>query len=324
MSKNSYQRRKESRIARYEELAQKHWNLAQEASDAAHSSTSWIELGQPVVHNKRGGLTRGGKAQKRAIDSSHSHLKRWQDHRRKAEYWERKARAASRNNKISLDDPDALTILEDRLEELLEMHDSLLRANQAYRSFKKDPSSPKTLRLLDGFSPAIQEVITTFEPEHSFDKNPIPSSTLTSSRNKIKHCEQQIEKAAKMLGREDAQYEHGPVVIVKDTGDNRIRIELPHVAEGDLLHALRSYGFIYSKTHSAWQRMWTENAEYALNTFLQEFFPLVNCPLCGCVAEHGYIEQMKSYFAGCDPCGWYLSVLKDARKLDEPLEEAET
>ena len=112
---NDYEERKQARIDRYREKAEK---ARQQSSQLSHESVSMLEHippGQPILvghHSERGHrklLERSDRKMEQSIAASE-----------KADYYEHKAKAAENNTAISSDDPAALEKLQAKLARLQE------------------------------------------------------------------------------------------------------------------------------------------------------------------------------------------------------------
>ena len=112
---NDYEEKKQARIDRYRERAER---ARQQSNHLSHESVSMlghIPPGQPVLvghHSERGHrklLERSDRKMEQSVAASE-----------KADYYENKARAAESNTAISSDDPAALEKLQAKLARLQE------------------------------------------------------------------------------------------------------------------------------------------------------------------------------------------------------------
>ena len=107
----NYQERKQNRIERYQELAEKNRELSSNIHEAAHKMASVIPFGQPILighHSEKSDRAYRGKIERK--------FKKSFEVLGKAKYYEQKAKAAENNNSISSDDPEAVVKLKEKIE----------------------------------------------------------------------------------------------------------------------------------------------------------------------------------------------------------------
>ena len=68
--------------------------------------------------------------------------------------------------------------------------------------------------------------------------------------------------------RERERHTVGNLEVERDPDDNRIRIEFPGKPASETRSLLKRWGFRWSPSNTAWQRQWTNAAEYALGQVL--------------------------------------------------------
>ena len=139
---SEYEERKQARIDRYREKAEK---ARQERRQLSHESISMLEHippGQPILvghHSEQGHrnlLKRSDQKMEKSIAAAE-----------KADYYEHKAEAAERNTAIFSDDPEALTKLKEKLEGLQVAQTRMKQINAYYRLLP----SPITIRKSAGY-----------------------------------------------------------------------------------------------------------------------------------------------------------------------------
>ena len=122
---NDYEQKKQDRIDRYRERAEK----AQAESSAyykqSHDMASAIPFGQPVH----------GAADRRYREKIGQKMDKSIEAANKAAYYEAKAEAAERNTAISSDDPDAIEKLREKLEERRTLQTYMKNVNAYYRKY---------------------------------------------------------------------------------------------------------------------------------------------------------------------------------------------
>ena len=158
---NDYEERKQARIDRYRERAEK---ARQRSGQLSHESISMLEHippGQPILvghHSERGHrklLERSDRKMEQSIAASE-----------KADYYERKARAAENNTAISSDDPAALEKLRAKLAQLQEDQTFMKKVNAYYRKHQ-------TCRGCEGVSPELAAKLdNSMENAYSWENAP--------------------------------------------------------------------------------------------------------------------------------------------------------
>lgn len=123
---NDYEEKKQARIDRYRERADRARDQSTNLSGQAFSMLHAIPPGQPVM----------GKADRRYRDRIDQKMGKSIEASEKAAYYEQKAQAAENNTAISSDDPDALDKLQEKLDGLKEKQSFMKRVNAYYRKNK--------------------------------------------------------------------------------------------------------------------------------------------------------------------------------------------
>ena len=97
---SAYEAKRQARIERYQQRAEKAQQHSQDAYDASNRAVEHIPLGQPILvgHHSE-------KRHRRAIARAQSAMDRSVAEQRKAAYWLQRAEATTRNTAISSDDP---------------------------------------------------------------------------------------------------------------------------------------------------------------------------------------------------------------------------
>ena len=151
-----YAERREARIERLQDRAERHEEAAQAAFGRAHAAVEGIPLGQPNINGcLTGAYNRHDTAMRTGISESD-----------KADSARDKAKAAMNNHAISSDDPEALTRLHEKLAKLERLQERMKAANAAIRLKDTAKGDAKLAEL--GFSPISWGVS---------DSRPTPSPT---------------------------------------------------------------------------------------------------------------------------------------------------
>ena len=137
-----YAERREARIERLQNRAERHEEAAQAAFGRAHAAIDGIPLGQPNIKGcLTGAYNRHDAAMRTSISESD-----------KEDYARSKAQAAMNNHAISSDDPEALTRLREKLARLERLQEQMKAANAAIRM--KDTAKGDARLAELGYGPA--------------------------------------------------------------------------------------------------------------------------------------------------------------------------
>ncbi len=243
---NDYEERKQARIDRLHEKAEKaraeSHSLYKQSTDMA----SAIPFGQPV-HGPADRKYRDkiGRKMDQSIAASD-----------KADYYERRAEAAENNTAISSDDPEALAKLKEKLEDL---QISQTRMKQINAYYKKNG----TCRGFHGLSDELADKLVEDIQYHPWDKRPFGAYALTNNNQNINAVKKRIEQLtmAKELGYQGWEFEGGKVVAHADM--NRLQIFFDAIPDEEVRRELKGRGFKWARSVGAWQRQLTDNAIYA-------------------------------------------------------------
>lgn len=243
---NDYEERKQARIDRLHEKADRaraeSHSLFKQSTDMA----SAIPFGQPV-HGPvdRRYREKIGRKMDQSIAASE-----------KAEYYERRAQAAENNTAISSDDPEALAKLKEKLEDL---QISQTRMKQINAYYKKNG----TCRGFHGLSDELADKLEADIQYHPWDKRPFAAYALSNNNQNINAVKKRIAQLteAKELGYQGWEFDGGKVVANADM--NRLQIFFDAIPDEEVRKELKGWGFKWARSVGAWQRQLTNNAIYA-------------------------------------------------------------
>lgn len=244
---NDYEKRKQARIERYEERAEKARAESEALSHEATVMSSAIPFGQPV-HGQadRNFRNRIGAKMDRVIAADE-----------KAAYYESKAEAARNNTAISSDDPDALDKLTAKLEKLKNNQAFMKKVNAYYRKHK-------TCKGCEGVSDELASNLdASMEKAYSWETAPFPPYALSNNNQEIHRIEQRIKQlsAARDGGFCGWEFDGGKVVV--NEGSNRLQIFFDAIPSAETRQELKARGFRWARSEGAWQRQLTDNAVYS-------------------------------------------------------------
>ena len=243
---NDYEERKQARIDRLQEKADRARAESQSLFKQSTDMASAIPFGQPVH----------GPADRRYREKIGRKMDQSIAASEKAEYYERRAQAAENNTAISSDDPEALAKLKEKLEDL---QISQTRMKQINAYYKKNG----TCRGFHGLSDELADKLVADIQYHPWDKRPFSSYALANNNQNINAVKKRIAQltAVKELGYQGWEFDGGKVVANADM--NRLQIFFDAIPDEEVRKELKGWGFKWARNVGAWQRQVTDNAIYA-------------------------------------------------------------
>lgn len=248
---NDYEERKQARIDRLHEKAEKASIESHKLWKQSGDMLSRIPEGQPYITDSS-----SYKSDRRMREGIGKKMEQSFAAMEKAEYFERKAQAAENNTAISSDDPEALAKLKEKLESL---QISQTRMKQINAYYKKNG----TCRGFHGLSDELADKLVEDMRHHPWDKRPFAAYALANNNQNINTVKKRIAQLteAKELGYQGWEFDGGRVVANADM--NRLQIFFDEIPDEEVRKELKGRGFKWARSVGAWQRQLTDNAIYA-------------------------------------------------------------
>ncbi len=166
---------------------------------------------------------------------------------------------------IKSNDERAIEKLEEKLEGLKEQQESMKAVNKAIR-LKDEEKGNEELRNL-GYSD--QQIAELRKPDFC-GRIGFPSYMLQNNNANIHRIEDRVKelKAVKDKGTQETECKF--FRIVRNAEAVRLQLMFDDKPEPDVREALKSNGFRWAPSQSAWQRQLTGSAEYALKRVIQQ------------------------------------------------------
>jgi hypothetical protein len=222
---NSYELKQAARKERYQNKAE---NLNQKAHvlhDAGMKALKAIPFGQPVMPDHHS-YKSDISYRRRAVGK----IEKSFEISNKADHYEQKAESVGTGG-VSSDDPDAISKLETKLLELQETHQKMKDLNA--------------------------------EARNNGTEKPCPTWMLSNSNANIRNVQQRIEdlEAKKTMVAKEVVT---PLYTMKeDLEDNRILFIFEGKPSDEIRSILKSSGFKWSPSRTAWVRQLTQNAQHS-------------------------------------------------------------
>ena len=246
IGRNDYQDRREARIDRLEAHADKAKADAAAEYQKSHDLVKDIPFGQPNII--------GRPALPRLRERSAAAMDRALAHDEKASYYADRARAAANNRAISSDDPDALDRLADKLAALEAAQERDKARNAYYRKHKTMKGFPG---LSDDEAVRVDAELAK-EPERL--RRPVPAWALSNRNAEINRLKKRMESLRRVDDMEHVEIEFDGGRIVTNEDINRVQILFDEKPDEETRRTLKSYGFRWAPSESAWQTQRTPAA----------------------------------------------------------------
>jgi hypothetical protein len=258
IGREDYEERKENRIDRYAKRAQKAAQEAEDQGKRGRKIADTIPFGQPVLvgHHSEGWHRRDLGRIQNAFEKSRKAGE-------KAAYYQDKAETAAINRAISGDNPDAVNLYREKLVKLEAAQERMKAVNKA---FSKGDEALKALGLDDV---EIGKIKKNVESAPSFAKKPYPTWALSNNNAEIRRIKEQIESLEKLDNMDAKIIKFSGGELRHNTDINRVQFVFDDIPSPEIRLLLKSNGFKWAPSESAWQRQRTVNAirtaEYLLS-----------------------------------------------------------
>jgi hypothetical protein len=253
---NDYETKKQAKIERYKELADKNRKASDQAAKHAHNMLETIPLGQPILighysekrdRNFRAKINSGfGKSVE--LD-------------KKADYYEDKAATAESNTAISSDDPEAVTKLKGKIASAESNQTKMREFNKLLR--KKDNAGMLAL----GFN---QSQIDALSKPDFCGRVGFADYQLTNNNANIHRMKERLNHLERQSKQETKETIKGDIRIIDNVGLNRLQIIFPGKPSDEVRTALKHRGFRWSPSEGAWQRQRSNGAIYDANQIVDK------------------------------------------------------
>jgi hypothetical protein len=256
---NTYEQKQSERKERYEQLALDAQQESAQNSATARKMADVIPFGQPILvghHSERSDRNYRGR-----IDNK---IQAAYEAQKKAEYYADKADGVGKGG-ISSDDPDAVAKLQAKLDKAEELQGIMKTANAIIRKHKADPGCVPHL-----VAAGLTETQAWGLLKKDFaGRIGFPSYALTNNNAEIGRLKDRIAHLQREAARPPAEAvtHEGGITISEE--DNRVCITFPGKPAESVRQTLRSYGFKWSPTRTAWVRQANNAARYAAETIVK-------------------------------------------------------
>lgn len=165
---------------------------------------------------------------------------------------------------IKSSDKDAIEKLEEKLESLKDMQECMKAANKAIRLITEKGN--EQLRIMGYSEKQIKELR---EPDFC-GRVGYPDYALQNNNANIHRIQERIKELKATKERGTLETENQFFKIVENTEAMRLQLFFDGKPEPEVREVLKSNGFRWAPSQSAWQRQLTDNARYALKRVIKK------------------------------------------------------
>lgn len=261
--KSDYFVRKEKRLDKFKELADKNAKLSVNLSEQASKMASVIPFGQPILvgHHSE-------KRDRNYRNKIHNTFGRSVEASNKSDYYENRVAAAESNHAISSDNPDAVKLLEEKLEGLQATQELYKGINKIMKMKKLNDVEKSDKLMALGMN---QKTANLLVLPDQFGRVGIPSYKLTNNNGNMKRIKDRIKQLEKRATLENKEINVGAVRIFGNVDENRVQIFFPWKPAEMIRIALKADGFKWAPTEGAWQRMYSNWAMTLAENIVRKF-----------------------------------------------------
>jgi len=250
---NSYQEKRQAKIERLKELAEKHELKSTQCYQAAKQIGSFIPMGQPILigHHSEG-------RHRRDLNKIDNNMRKSIEHDKTAEYYANRVESMENDNSISSDDPEAVTKLKEKIARLEKNQQLMKDLNKVLKSKKLDDTQ-KLAKLIES---GIKEQDAAELMKPYYGVMGVPSFSLTNNNaniNRLKKRLQSIEKRATLT---TTSKEYGAVTMTDNTEENRLQIFFPGKPSDEVRTILKRSGYRWSPSNGCWQSYRNRHSQY--------------------------------------------------------------
>jgi hypothetical protein len=253
---NPYEDKVAAKKERYKQLADKKKAESESRFEQAHRMSSAIPLGQPILVGHY-----SEKSDRNYRDRIEQNYKKAIELDNQADYYSKKAQTVGTGG-ISQDDPEAITKLQKKIQELenengiMKYHNSLMRKGH----------ETEAMNILNNDLKSELDKYTKF----SNSKGLFPTFVLSNNTSKIRQAKERINSLQKRATQEYNVVKKTGYSVIEDPDMNRLQIKFDGIPAESVRNALKSNGFRWSPTNGVWQSYLNNRSKYALTRFEDE------------------------------------------------------
>jgi len=251
IGRTDYEDRKEQKIDRLNECAEKARKEAEAQHKKAENIGSAIPFGQPILvgHHSEG----RHRAAIKKIETAHRKSAAAGE---KADHYAGRADTAENNSSISGDNPEAANLYKEKLANLEQAQEWMKSANAYWRKHKTMKGYPG---LSDETAAEVDEQMKTAYSRVQ-KSGPFESWKLSNNNAEIHRIKEKLESLSKLdtMAAEIITFSGGEMRV--DVDINRVQFIFDGKPSEEIRTMLKKHGFRWAPSVGAWQRQRTEIA----------------------------------------------------------------
>ena len=270
MPQVNYEERKRARIERLKERAEKADTKSEQLHKESSNMMQAIPMGQPILvgHHSE-------QADRRYRERAWNKMGRAVAESEKADHLRNRATAAASNRAISSDDPEAVTLLQAKIDKAERHQERMREANRIVRRKPKNEATEDKISDLVKLCGITEGTAHKLFGEDFCGRAGFQSYELQNNNANIRRMKLRIEELRQAETLETKETEHEGFSVVENAEENRIQVLFDSKqAYMDLCKSkginLRRMGWKYSKYNNAWQRHLNGAGRHAVRMFLAE------------------------------------------------------
>ncbi len=249
---NSYEQKQEEKRDKLRARAEKADGRSEASFGRFHSLTDGIPLGQPVLvgHHSE-------KRHRRTLQRADDAIRKGVEEQKKSQHLREKANSVGSGG-ISSDDPDSVVKLQRKLVKMELQREFWKSLNVAWRKAKKPAPDQKEAWEAMAESLGVElETVNEYRmtlARFPYYKAPVPGYALSNLGANITRVRERIAEQQAKDTEVYTERDAGTFTVVEDPSINRIQIVFPSKTDKETCHVMRRWGWVFSRTNSAWQR----------------------------------------------------------------------
>ena len=156
---------------------------------------------------------------------------------------------------ISSDNPEAVNLLQGKIDKLKRRHEGMKAANRIIKG--KGTDAEKVAKICASLDISEETAWKILEPDFA-GRAGFPAYELQNNNANIKRMERRIKQLEANAERPSTETQVGDVIYRENTEANRVQIVFPGKPDADTRSLLKARGFRWTPSQKAWQRQLTD------------------------------------------------------------------
>lgn len=259
--KSNYSERQANRLAAFQRLAEKNQQASSSSYQSACRLGSVIPMGQPILvgHHSES----AHRAQLKRIDTA---MRKSVECDKKAVYYESRAKSIEKSNVISSDNPEAIELLQKKIDSLQRNQELMKAINKILKTKKTDAQKVEEMQAAGlGEKNALEMLKPDYMGRIGF-----PSYSLQNNNANIATAKKRLQFLQSVEAMPYSRDEYGENIIEVCPDDNRVKIFFPGKPSDEIRSLLKHRGFRWAPSEGAWMRQISNQAIWAAKEIAQK------------------------------------------------------